>query len=138
MSVSKVEMFVQKTTDAATWGLLINNGSPVVAKVIEKAGQACQDHPVIVVAGTIGAIAAKDLAPRVIPYLEPVAHPVINIAQKYPRALAITSSTMCSSLLPFAVTGEPLTVAATWVTCSVTAVSLAAYLLKDDSKRTQD
>jgi len=61
--------------------------------------------------------------------------PVVSVAQKYPKATILTTSTICSSLLPFAVTGEPISVAAATVSCTASAASLLAYIFKEEGLR---
>ena len=133
MSVSKVEIVVEKTVQMASC-YLINKGTPVVIKVIEGAGHACLNHPPLIVAGAVAAIAAKELGPRALSYLKPMTDSIVDVVEKHPKTTLLTTATMCSSFLPFAVTGEPLSVTAAGVSCTAAAISLAAYMLKEERK----
>lgn len=125
---SKTEMVLYKTSEVASEHIVRNACAPVVLQAAQMAGQAYLNHPSLVVATTASAIAAKELTPHVSPYIKRVTNPVIAITQNYPKTTAMTTSCLCAKALPFAATGEPVSVAVAGITCTAAAASLLAYL----------
>jgi len=132
---SRFEMVIEKATDTIAHSVVYGKGSPIVVKAAEQAGQACLAHPSLVVIGAVTAIAAKELSPHVTHHLKPVVDPVVAVTQKYPKITLLTTSTICSSFLPFAATGEPLSVTAATISCTAAAASLLAYMLKEEGRK---
>lgn len=129
---SKSEI-VSNAAGHAAGRIALDKCSPYIEAAIIAAGVTCQSHPSLIVATAVTAIAVKEHGSKVAKYVKPVAEPVINIADKYPKTTLLTTSTICSTLLPYAFSGEPITVTATAASCSAAFAAFTAYLLKKDS-----
>jgi hypothetical protein len=127
---SKIEIVVN-TASQVTGRILATQSMPFVEKAVVAVGQTCQQHPSLIVAGAVGTIAVKEYGSHVAPYLKPVVEPIGSFAQKYPKITLLTTSTVCSTLLPYAATGEPFTVTATGISCAAAAAAFVAYILTE-------